>query len=185
MQARSQSSSRTQKAQKRAKPKAKALPAAKMLLIESSFEFECSLEALFEAWATGLSHWWSRDFLVGENATTLTLEAQAGGLLYESWSGSSRKKGESLREHLVEGSIWGVVTEFEDLSRIEVTGAIGMAGIVHGKLGLDFQRTPHGSRLDLRHAAIGEVDAETQMGYEEGWSYLIDQCLRPHVESNS
>lgn len=145
------------------------------MVVELSVQLDVPVTKAFQAWTLQLGKWWSSGFLIGGEGASLHCEPSLGGRVYEKWPSKGSK--------IDAGSLWGIVTEIQKDSRLEITGALGMPGVVQGKLGLDFEST--GTRsctLTLRHAAIGEVDQEVQEGYEAGWDYLIDQCLRPYLD---
>lgn len=91
----------------------------------------------------------------------MKLEEWAGGRWY-------RDRGEGI-QHL-----WGHVQVIKPYSLIEISGPMFMSYPAINHLELKFAETDGGTRLTLRHRAIGMIDPIHREGVKEGWKAMLD-----------
>ena len=84
-----------------------------------------------------------------------------------------------------EGGLWATVTAIRQDVQLELTGPIGMSGVVHGVARFDLEQREEGTLLKLSHRAIGDVNEQTEMTYTQGWSHLLATRLRAFVEAGT
>ena len=130
-------------------------------------------ERVFEALTEQIGLWWGAPYLRDKtSATDVLLEARPGGRLLEVW-------GEN------EGAVWGEVTRIKAPEVLELTGRMGMTGPVYAVVAFTLTPAKGGTLLTLTHQAVGDVDAETETGYQAGWADLIADRLKALVEDGT
>jgi DNA-binding transcriptional ArsR family regulator/uncharacterized protein YndB with AHSA1/START domain len=139
------------------------------LQIEQEITIEAAPARVFEALTNEVSAWWGAPYLISEEAKTLTLEPKIGGRFYEDWGDGA-------------GALWGLVTSFKQNEWIEVSGSIGMSGVVSGVVSFELQTQGNGTIIKLSHRAMGEVNERLQAGYAGGWHDLLAVRLKAFVE---
>ncbi len=87
--------------------------------IEQEVTIEASPERVFDALTNELSAWWGAPYLVSDAAKALILEPRIGGRFYEDWGDG-------------QGAQWATVTSIKRNEVLELTGPIGMSGVVQG-----------------------------------------------------
>jgi uncharacterized protein YndB with AHSA1/START domain len=147
--------------------------------IERDFELRAPLESVFAALINDISPWWGAPYLLDAAARGMTLEPWPGGRLYESWS-------ESARVAKVEGAIWARVAEIADDELITLIGPLGLDWPTNCELRLRLSRLDgaeaDGTRLNLRHRALGRISTDQHENFEHGWGDLLGKRLRAWVE---
>lgn len=139
------------------------------LQIEQEIIIEVPPARVFEALTNEVSAWWGAPYLISDEAKSLTLEPKIGGRFYEDWGDGA-------------GALWGLVTSFKQNEWIEVSGSIGMSGVVNGVVCFELQAQSNGTLIKLSHRAMGEVNEELQTGYAGGWHDLLAVRLKAFVE---
>lgn len=128
---------------------------------------------VFAALTDHMGHWWGAPYLRDKDkATDFRVEARPGGRVQEVW-------GEDA------GAVWAEVTRIRAPEVLELTGRIGMTGPAYSVVSFELKKKGKGTRVTLTHQAIGDVDAETEAGYRMGWTDLLEQRLKPYVESGT
>ena len=149
------------------------LKPAQTMNIEIEVIIGAPVAHVFNALTRDIGKWWGAPYLVDEDRyRTIKLEPKLGGRMTEVWSAT-------------EGSVWGLVTELAKNKRIEISGAIGMAGAVWCKLGYDLEVVGTGTRLKMIHQGQGEIDEDSAEGYKEGWQDLLGVRLKSFCEKKS
>jgi uncharacterized protein YndB with AHSA1/START domain/DNA-binding transcriptional ArsR family regulator len=171
------SKARAEGREREGSPMARKSAAAKAVTIRRfSITLEVDIAApparVFRALVGEIGRWWKTHFFDPKLATGMRLEPWPGGRMYEAWRGKD------------EGAFWGVVSEIEAPRRLELRGTMGLPGGVQGLVGIDLAAKKGGTRLALRHDAIGDIEADAGEMYAGGWSDLLDY-LRAHVQGGS
>lgn len=89
------------------------------------------------------------------------LEEWAGGRWY-------RDRGEGI-QHL-----WGHLQVIKPPSLIEISGPMFMSYPALNHLEVKLEETGGGTRVSLRHRAVGMIDPEHREGVTHGWTALLD-----------
>lgn len=126
-------------------------------------------DRVYDALTKELAAWWGPPYTGVENPLDLILEGTIGGRFYEI--------GEDGDAYL-----WGVVTAKKPNAYLEVTGPCGMPGLVHGTFRYDLAPDEAGTRLKLKHTAMGEVNDELADRWAKGWDDLLGTRLKAYVE---
>jgi hypothetical protein len=91
----------------------------------------------------------------------MDLEPKAGGRWY-------RNRGNGV-EHL-----WGFVQAIKPPTLLELSGPMFMSYPATNHLEVKVEKTSGGSRVTLRHRAIGMIDPEHRKGVTTGWKHTLD-----------
>jgi DNA-binding transcriptional ArsR family regulator/uncharacterized protein YndB with AHSA1/START domain len=137
--------------------------------VEQEVTIEASPERVFDALTNELPAWWGAPYLVSQAAKALVLEPKIGGRFYEDWGDG-------------QGAQWAMVTSIKRNERLELTGPIGMGGVVQGVVCFELEAKGNATVVKLSHRAIGEVTEQSQAGYASGWQDLIGTRLKAFVE---
>ena len=95
----------------------------------------------------------------------LQLEPKPGGRWY-------RDRGNGV------GHLWGFVQVLKAPSLIELSGPMFMSYPAINHLEVKIEPTASGSRLTLRHRALGMIDPQHRKGVSTGWQHMIDQIKK-------
>jgi uncharacterized protein YndB with AHSA1/START domain len=120
-----------------------------------------------------LGEWWPRDFYARPDSSGFSIDARPGGLLLErSGAGDS------------EGVVWGTVTALRTGSHLEYVGDLDADFGGPSRVRTRYVLTPEGNGTRVRVTEVhhGRVSPDTKRCAEEGWTHLLDECLRPFVE---
>ncbi len=99
------------------------------------------------------------------SSLNMTLEEWAGGRWF-------RDRGEGI-QHL-----WGHLQVIKPPVLIELSGPMFMSYPANNHLEVKVEEIPGGSRVTLRHRAIGMIDPEHRKGIGEGWKHLLAEIRR-------
>ena len=124
-------------------------------------------ETVFAALTQGIGAWWSHSFVPAPER--IELEPWVGGRFHEVWGDG-------------QGALYATVTRIRTPDLLYLNGTLGMGGAVVGVIHFDLAETAGGTRLQLTHRAIGDIDAETVANYTGGWTALLEGRLKPYVE---
>jgi len=91
----------------------------------------------------------------------LLLESKPGGRWY-------RDRGHGI------GHLWGFVQVIKPPTLLELSGPMFMSYPAINHLEVKVEPAPGGSRLTLRHRAIGMIDPEHRKGVTTGWLHTLD-----------
>ena len=94
-------------------------------------------------------------------AMDLRLEPVAGGKWY-------RDRGNGI-SHL-----WGFVQAIKPASLIELSGPMFMSYPAINHLEVKIEPAGNGSKLHLRHRALGMIDPEHRKGVGTGWTHMLN-----------
>jgi hypothetical protein len=91
----------------------------------------------------------------------LDLEQKPGGRWY-------RDRGNGI------GHLWGFVQVIKPPALLELSGPMFMSYPATNHLEVKIEKTAGGSRVTLRHRAIGMIDPEHRKGVPAGWKHTLE-----------
>jgi len=91
----------------------------------------------------------------------LNLEPKVGGRWY-------RDRGNGI------GHFWGIVQVIKSPSLLELSGPMFMSYPAMNHVEVKIEPTSGGSRVTLRHRAVGMIDPEHRKGVGTGWAHMLD-----------
>jgi uncharacterized protein YndB with AHSA1/START domain len=95
----------------------------------------------------------------------LQLEAKPGGRWF-------RDRGNGI------GHLWGFVQVIKPPSLLELSGPLFMSYPAHNHVEVKVEKTATGSRVTLRHRAIGLIDPEHRKGVSTGWGHMLAEMKK-------
>lgn len=139
--------------------------------VEQEISINASAERVFEVLTGDISAWWGAPHLLTASPQAIILEPRVGGRFYEQ-SGSG------------DGALWATVTTIKKNEYLELTGPMGMSGMLHGVITFSLEPKNGGEAtlLKLSHQAIGQLDDDTQSNYNAGWQDLLGVRLKAFLE---
>ncbi len=139
--------------------------------IEQEILIEASRKKVFDALTRDVGAWWGKPYVSSDTSKALVIEAHVGGRFYEDYGDG-------------DGELWGMVTQVKRGERLEITGACGMSGLVHGKFEFDLvEKGSTATLLKLSHRGMGDVGDERKAMYDAGWRDLLGTRLKAFVET--
>lgn len=101
----------------------------------------------------------------------LKIETFAGGRWY-------RDRGNGI-EHL-----WGHVQTIKRPSLLELYGQMFMSYPALNHLEIKLDETDSGTRVSMRHRALGMIDPAHRTGIDEGWRMILEQIVGDFSKTN-
>jgi hypothetical protein len=95
----------------------------------------------------------------------LQIEAKPGGRWY-------RDRGNGV------GHLWGFVQVIKPPSLLELSGPMFMSYPVNNHIEIKIDKTADGSRVTLRHRALGMIDPEHRKGVGMGWNHMLTELKK-------
>ena len=95
----------------------------------------------------------------------LLLEAKPGGRWY-------RDRGNGI------GHLWGFVQVIKPPTLLELSGPMFMSYPATNHVEIKIAEAAGGSRLSLRHRAIGMIDPEHRKGVGKGWGHMLENVRK-------
>lgn len=91
-------------------------------------------------------------------------------LVLERWPGGRwfRDLGDSV------GHLWGFVQVIKPPTLLEMYGPMFMSYPVSSHLAMRLEQVPGGTRVTLRHRALGLIEEEHRMGVNQGWKHYLE-----------
>jgi Activator of Hsp90 ATPase homolog 1-like protein len=109
---------------------------------------------------------------LGKNNTTpdgkpmdLLLEPKPGGRWY-------RDRGNGI------GHLWGFVQVIKPPSLLELSGPMFMSYPALNHVEVKVEATPGGSKVSLRHRAVGMIDPQHRKGVGTGWAHMLESIRK-------
>lgn len=140
--------------------------AADELVVRSSIEVPLARDVAFRLFVDRLADWWplTTHSVYEEQAVSVMIEPRVGGRIVETGPGEQTAE-------------WGVVTEWDDPSRIAFTWYPGQDASVATLVEIGFEATEERrTRVDVVHTGweVRGADAERAMqGYAVGWPIVL------------
>ncbi|HTD24015.1 MAG TPA: SRPBCC domain-containing protein [Terriglobales bacterium] len=95
----------------------------------------------------------------------LLLEAKPGGRWY-------RDRGNGV------GHFWGVVQVIKPPSLLELSGPMFMSYPANNHVEVKIEEISGGSKVTLRHRALGMIDPEHRKGVSTGWNHILSSLKK-------
>jgi hypothetical protein len=95
----------------------------------------------------------------------LQIEAKPGGRWF-------RDRGNGI------GHLWGFVQVIKPPSLLELSGPMFMSYPVNNHIEIKIDKTADGSRVTLRHRALGMIDPEHRKGVGMGWNHMLAELKK-------
>jgi hypothetical protein len=80
------------------------------------------------------------------------------------------------------GTVLFAVQSMQRDRLLVLNGTLGLDNVILGTVRLELETIRGGTRLLLKHWAIGELGPTAQEGFSRGWKSLLDEKLRAYVE---
>ena len=98
-------------------------------------------------------------------------------LILEQWPGGRwfRDRGNGV------GHLWGHVQVIKAPTLLELSGPMFMSYPALNHLEIRLEEIPGGTRVNLRHRAIGFLDPEHRAGVTKGWGHMLDLIAQDHA----
>lgn len=129
-----------------------------VLEIEQHVEIDAAEQAIFAALIRRLGE---ANMRMDGEPMPMVLEARPGGRWYRDLGNDS-------------GHLWGFVQVIKPPTLLEIWGPLFMSYPVAGHLTLRISASAAGSKLMLRHRALGTIDDQHRKGLSEGWKHLLE-----------
>lgn len=130
--------------------------------VEQQIEIKASPEKVFAAM---LDRFGKKNTRPDGESLQLQLEAKVGGRWY-------RDRGNGI------GHLWGFVQVIKPPSLLELSGPMFMSYPANNHLELKVDKVAGGSRVSLRHRAIGMIDPEHRKGVSTGWGHMLAELKK-------
>jgi uncharacterized protein YndB with AHSA1/START domain len=100
-----------------------------------------------------------------EKVFPAVLEAKPGGRWY-------RDRGNGI------GHLWGFVQVIKPPTLLELSGPMFMSYPAQNHIEIKVEKTAGGSRVTLRHRALGMIDPEHRRGVSTGWGHMLAELKK-------
>ncbi len=130
--------------------------------VEQRIDIKAAPEKVFAAM---LERFGKRNTRPDGESLHLQLEAKPGGRWY-------RDRGNGI------GHLWGFVQVIKPPSLLELSGPMFMSYPVNNHLELKVEKVADGSRVTLRHRALGMIDPEHRKGVGTGWQHMLSELKK-------
>jgi DNA-binding transcriptional ArsR family regulator/uncharacterized protein YndB with AHSA1/START domain len=147
------------------------LPTANLvtLNIEQTLDFKAPPAELFRALTLDIGEWWE----------TLNTPADVRDVVFDPTPGGMVKQ--VTRDG--GGTVLFTVQSIQRDRLLVLNGTLGIDNVILGTVRLELEAIRGGgTRLLLKHWAIGELAPTAQEGFSRGWKGLLDDKLRAYVE---
>lgn len=144
--------------------------APRIHLIEQEIMIEAPPLKIFDG-LLDVNAWWGHRF--GRVPDTLRLEAKVGGRFWETLSPNGDDS---------EGVLWGTVASIRRGESIKIVGNLGLPGAVSGAVTLRIEAHTGGSKVQLSHQFMGDIDENWRASFHDGWKMHLDD-LKLFVET--
>jgi uncharacterized protein YndB with AHSA1/START domain len=130
--------------------------------IEQKMEIKATPEKVF---AAALERFGKKNTRPDGESLELQLEAKPGGRWY-------RDRGNGV------GHLWGFVQVIKPPSLLELSGPMFMSYPANNHIEIKIDKTADGSRVTLRHRALGMIDPEHRKGVGMGWNHMLAELKK-------
>lgn len=139
--------------------------------VEHEIRIGATPERVWEVLTEEASGWWPASFYVGAEPRGFTVEAKVGGRVYEDWGGG-------------QGVLWATVLVVRRGELLQWAGDLApeFGGPARSVTSFRLEADGEGTRLKFRDSAYGSLSASTLEALEEGWRFLLEECLKPYAE---
>jgi DNA-binding transcriptional ArsR family regulator/uncharacterized protein YndB with AHSA1/START domain len=147
------------------------LPTANLvtLNVTQTLEFKAPPAELFRALTLDIGEWWEAPNTPAD-VRDVVFDPTPGGLVKQ----VTRDGG---------GTVLFTVQSIQRDRLLVLNGTLGLDDVILGTVRLELETARGGgTRLLLKHWAIGELNPSAQEGFHRGWKGLLDEKLRAYVE---
>jgi uncharacterized protein YndB with AHSA1/START domain len=130
--------------------------------VEQRIDIKAAPEKVFAAM---LDRFGKKNSTPNGESLQLQLEAKPGGRWY-------RDRGNGI------GHLWGFVQVIKPPTLLELSGPLFMSYPVQNHIELKVEKVADGSRVTLRHRAIGMIDPEHRKGLSTGWNHMLGELKK-------
>ena len=116
-------------------------------------------------------------------------------VLHRFGEGNSNPKGESMQMILEQwpggrwfrdrgngiGHLWGHVQVIKAPTLLELSGPLFMSYPAMNHVEVRLEEIPGGTRINLRHRAIGFLEPEHRSGVTKGWGHMLGQIVQDYA----
>jgi uncharacterized protein YndB with AHSA1/START domain len=154
-------------------PPAPLKPAAQIETIELEVSIAAPIHRVWDALVNELSSWWPKSFHALANAELMTLEARAGGRLFERSSDGAEL-------------LWAHVLHIQPNKTLTTVGFIAppWGGPSMGIVTYNLRENGPATVVRVTDAIVGRCERDTADSMVEGWRFLLEQGLRKYIESD-
>lgn len=137
--------------------------------VETSVDINAGMEEVFK----------NMLFRLGEGNTRP--DGESLQLQIEPWAGGRwfRDRGQGV-QHL-----WGHVQAIKSPELLEISGPMFMSYPAINHIEVKLTPVADGTRVTLRHRAIGMIDSAHREGVSHGWQHILDSIARDFVSSTA
>lgn len=140
--------------------------------IQLAVEIAASPAVVWRSLTAGIGDWWPAKFYVGAAPKRFALECHVGGRVYEDWGDG-------------EGALFGTVVVFQENSFLQWAGDMSAeyGGPARSVTSFRLKPGPEGRTiLSFRDTPFGLLREDAIEGLEQGWRWLLSDCLKPFLE---
>jgi uncharacterized protein YndB with AHSA1/START domain len=130
--------------------------------VEQQMDIKATPEKVF---AAALERFGKKNTRPDGESLELQLEAKPGGRWY-------RDRGNGV------GHLWGFVQVIKPPSLLELSGPMFMSYPANNHIAIKIDKTADGSRVTLRHRALGMIDPEHRKGVGMGWNHMLAELKK-------
>ena len=131
-------------------------------------------EAVWRALLEDTSSWWHKDFYIGATPRRFVIEESLGGQMYEDWGDG-------------QGLVWARVIGLQRCALLQLSGESDSdcGGPNRNIMKFTLEEEEGRTRLRLVNTIYGHIDEAGSKSLESGWKLLLEDCLKPWVESGT
>ncbi|MBI2421879.1 MAG: SRPBCC domain-containing protein [Candidatus Hydrogenedentes bacterium] len=136
------------------------------LEVEQHVDVKCAMADVF----AGLLHEFGEKMCYPDGRSmNMKIEAQPGGRWYRDLGDGN-------------GHLWGTIQSIKAPMLLEITGSLFMSYPVINHLECKLSEVDGGTRVTLRHRALGLIQEDHAAGVKEGWKGMLES-LKKALES--
>lgn len=131
-------------------------------------------EKVWKSLTEQTSAWWPKDFYVGGTPRGFLMEPRVGGRVYEDWGDD-------------QGVLWATILIFNRNVQLQWVGDLSpeFGGPARSITSFTLEATDEGTRVKFRDSPYGQIAESVTKSLEEGWMFLLKDCLKPFVEEGT
>lgn len=130
--------------------------------VEQQIDIKAPPEKVFPAM---LERFGKRNTNMNGEPLNLNIEAKPGGRWF-------RDRGNGV------GHLWGFVQVIKPPQLLELSGPMFMSYPAHNHVEVKVEKTATGSRVTLRHRALGMIDPQHRQGVGQGWGHILAELKK-------